>query len=118
MRCDQVDDIRGPYLDGELVGATRAAVESHLAECPVCEQAVGELARVDLLIRNASAPRLSEAERARVAAAIRRTPIPWRRLAAAALIAAALPLGISAWFAGARDRSGPDILTPAIDTSL
>ena len=118
MRCEELKELRGAYLDGELAAPARDSVEAHVAGCSECERQLSELGNVDLSIRNAAAPRLTDAERLHIMGALRRPALPWGRLAAAALIAAALPLGISAWFARERDPSGIDVITPAIDTSL
>jgi len=39
------------YLDRELSAADRAAVESHLRECPECSGRLGELAAIDAAVR-------------------------------------------------------------------
>lgn len=36
MRCDSLQDLLSPYLDGELDPSARAEVEAHLAACPEC----------------------------------------------------------------------------------
>jgi anti-sigma factor RsiW len=43
---DHWTDRLSEYLDGELAGAERAALEAHLAECPGCARTVEELRRV------------------------------------------------------------------------
>jgi anti-sigma factor RsiW len=36
MRCDGLQDLLSPYLDGELDPSVRGEVEAHLAVCPEC----------------------------------------------------------------------------------
>ncbi len=54
MKCADLDVLLCDYVDGALDVASRASVEAHLAECPVCAElardaaaAVGFLARVE-----------------------------------------------------------------------
>jgi len=39
-KCSVIDPLVTPYVDGELQGAERAALEQHLQGCPPCDQRV------------------------------------------------------------------------------
>jgi predicted anti-sigma-YlaC factor YlaD len=52
MKCEQVQEQRTAWLDGELTPEAAARIETHLAECAACRQA-GEEARAFREMANA-----------------------------------------------------------------
>ncbi len=119
------------YLDGDLTGPERAALERHLAACPACSTTLAELTRVVMRARALPAPPPSRdlwegiaeriaAERAGRAApasppvtrARPRWTFAWPELAAAALTIA-VGSGSLAWWAAARVARPAPALAPA-----
>lgn len=96
----------GLYLDNELSGPARAAVEEHLATCASCRGYLEELARLSGLIREAPLPAASEVTLARIQKRCRAAEderrvarvAAWLTAAAAVVLVGALlpPLGGSA----------------------
>jgi tetratricopeptide (TPR) repeat protein len=118
MMHDPWTDRLSEYLDGELSGAERAALERHLAACPTCTAVLADLERVVARARSltAEAPGadLWSGISAQIAAAARPAtvrPIRHRRvfslpqLAAAALAAAVASGGLAWWWAVDRTAS-------------
>ena len=42
MRCDEIQAMRGPYLDSELEATTSLEIEQHLKSCPECARLFAE----------------------------------------------------------------------------
>jgi HEAT repeat protein len=80
------------YLDGELQGAPREAVEAHLASCEACRGELAELRRLEEVLRAVPAGAAPDAERfvARVRARSGRPRWAWLAAAAAVLVTAGL----------------------------
>lgn len=74
LRCGEVLERLGDFVDGELSAAEVAKVHAHLAGCDVCERFGGEFARTVGGLRRAlgEAEALDEAEVERLAAAARK----------------------------------------------
>lgn len=112
----------GPWLDGELVGPDRTAIEQHLRGCAPCRAALEEERRLDAALRGAVAPmRAPEHLRARLAALAPRAVHPAARprrlvtLAAAAVVA----LGAGAWVTTHRPAEvRADLVKVAAETHL
>jgi anti-sigma factor RsiW len=121
------------YLDGELTEAERAALERHLAACPVCTSTLADLTRVVMRARTLAGeqpPRdLWSGIAARITdrttplsppARLRRTwTLSWPQLAAAALAIAVGSGGLTWWAArgepapaGSPVRAQPVAATP------
>ena len=120
---DDWTDRLSEYLDGELSHAERTALEAHLADCPDCRTVLEELRAVvvtaralpDLPPAHDLWPAIAERTRDVVpfrARALRRLP-EWTRLAAAAVLFAAVGSGIT-WFTLARPQAPLAVaVTPA-----
>lgn len=101
MRCSQAVKQLSAYLDGELGGAARERLSTHLASCGTCRAALLQLERVHGLFaqaeRYAPPPWLAQ----RVAAAVRERgalrrplfPIALRLTAQAVALAAVIAIG-------------------------
>jgi ferric-dicitrate binding protein FerR (iron transport regulator) len=57
MRCDDARRQLDAWHDGSLDAGTRDAVDAHLASCPDCQAAAGDVARLDSDLRRAFSPR-------------------------------------------------------------
>ena len=67
MKCDELEPLRGPYLDSELEPGITLAVQQHLAGCPECARAFAEQEKLE----------------ARITAGLKqgqRTPALWRQV--------------------------------------
>ena len=91
MKCEELETLWIPYLDGRLAAEDRARVDAHLARCPLCEeQRLGLLAvseALDAWPTPDPAPWFNARLHRRVAEEV---PVsfwarPWRSLAAALL---------------------------------
>ena len=51
MRCDEVQPLRGPYLDSELDARTTLEIEQHLKSCPECARLFAEEQELDARLR-------------------------------------------------------------------
>jgi len=56
IRCSEVLDKVGPYVDGELESAERILVEAHLNVCPPCAEIAMEIRELDLCASRMSVP--------------------------------------------------------------
>jgi anti-sigma factor RsiW len=54
--CEHVDELLGPWLDGQLSRSDTEAVRSHLAECAGCREQVRQLEKLDALMKSVLAP--------------------------------------------------------------
>ncbi|MBI4476336.1 MAG: zf-HC2 domain-containing protein [Acidobacteria bacterium] len=109
VRCEDVDRLMTPFVDGEIADADRAAVEAHLERCTPCrmrstmEAAARQVLRsgaaslreaatvqapLDLKARCAAAARTGSREAARSGIRQRRGMMSWRLAAAAAVVLA------------------------------
>jgi hypothetical protein len=102
MKCDDLRDNLAAYLDGEIDGAPRRAMDSHLAECAACAgERWAQAATWTLLDRIGAAPAAPADFTARVVARVRaegsgggggrllRLRLPAAAAAAAAIVAVA-----------------------------
>lgn len=94
--CDRVRESIPDFVGGSLDAEERGAVAAHLELCAECRE---EAALVELLLasKESAPPELAD----RIHAAVRRRPIvsstrPWWGLAAAAIAAVALGIGVNA----------------------
>ncbi len=85
MHCEQAEMLLGQHVFDELEDAPRAELESHLADCPVCSEKLGDMRLTAAMLRDAVAiesdPVLSDERRDRVLQAITSstpTVLPWR----------------------------------------
>lgn len=92
---NHVHDLLTAYVDGRLEGADRAAVDAHCATCPACARALGETRAVWDLMGEARAPEPTRSVWSAVAAETAPDRAPaWRRVAFAAVSAAAVAGGV------------------------
>jgi hypothetical protein len=54
--CEDLGELLGPWLDGELSPSDAEAVRSHLAECSECREQIRQLERLDVLLKSALEP--------------------------------------------------------------
>jgi hypothetical protein len=87
-------DVLADLKAGEAVDAPGAL--EHLAGCGECQAGLARLERVGELLRSAPVPAPSELEWARLTLRTRRPVISWRMLAAACVVACAIPATL-AW---------------------
>lgn len=109
MDCAEVRDLLAPYADGELPEGERGAIGLHLASCPECAAALGEIEVLSATLRRAGTFALPDGLEERLRLAAKREgearPAPlWPRYAAlaashlaVAALAAALAIG---WHSG------------------
>lgn len=95
------------YLDGELQGAPREAVEAHLASCGDCRRELAELRRLEEVLRAVPAGAAPDADRFVADVRARSGRPRWGWIAAAA--AAALTAGLAAVLA--TRPAAPDLRT-------
>jgi anti-sigma factor RsiW len=106
-------------IDGTLPAQDVRVVEEHLSRCESCSERVTRLRQVDALIRGAATPLPSNEEwSGLIARATRPVLIHWPRVAAAAVIAIALPLSLRLYSRPSDVPSEDDVITPALDTDL
>jgi len=85
MNCRRAAKLLSPFIDHELAAERRAALESHLAQCPACRARLAALRAGDQLLGQAQAPAGAPWTAADILArrAARPWPSgPWRALAA------------------------------------
>ncbi|SPE59518.1 hypothetical protein SBV1_3280021 [Verrucomicrobia bacterium] len=51
MRCDEVQSLRGPYLDSELEATASLRIEQHLKSCPDCARLFDEEQRLEAWLK-------------------------------------------------------------------
>lgn len=105
MTCEELDPLLHPFIDGELVAADQAELESHLLTCETCAKKVHqERLAVDLIRSQAKAaqPRAPEALKLKLLEGIHAESRIAQRRAAMRWAAAAAAAGI-AIFAGQRE---------------
>ena len=104
--CEELIEYLAAYADDELDGELRERVRGHLEECPSCRRECEELKRVAALYREAPVPEPTDAQWAKVSAAVVHgtveRPVParaerpsahgWRWWLSGALAAAAVVL--------------------------
>jgi anti-sigma factor RsiW len=80
MKCGEVQGLVQAYVDAELAGVDREAVERHLVGCPGCSREVRLQARFKSAVRaHLSPPEVPFALRRRIEAALSEQPIAPRR---------------------------------------
>ena len=80
LPCEDADAVLAAYVDGELTGQDRAAVEAHLRTCEACKQASRFQARFKAAVRgHLPQPSLPLGLRSRIEAALAAAPAPRRR---------------------------------------
>ena len=103
MRCGSARKKLSAYLDGELGGAARARLASHLQSCEACRRAYADLERVHARFARAERYVAPPALAWKVAAAIRteaathRSPLPVAMRLAAQVVAltAVVAIGVA-----------------------
>ena len=60
MNCHRARQLISPYLDHQLSGRERLALQDHLAACASCDRERQSLRQVKLLLRGLSEPRLPQ----------------------------------------------------------
>jgi hypothetical protein len=100
MRCSKVERELAPYLDGLLTAADERAIEAHVADCPSCRAALGDMRAAHNVLRALTPIRAPASFAPRVKAIARdrlqRTwcpPLIGRETRAALLAAAAVLVG-------------------------
>ena len=85
-------DLLSAYLDGEVTGAERAAVEAHLAGCPACREHLLSLRALASAVRDQPVPPVPEGLEERIGRRVdAATVVPFRRrFAVPATIAATI----------------------------
>ena len=100
MGCEEVRELLGPALDGELDAAHTAQLERHVAACPGCASERRELERLTSAVRGASYHRLEPQGRAAILRALdgearpQHRPATPLRLQRRAALAASVVLGL------------------------
>ena len=128
---DQWTDRLSEYLDDELAGPERTALEAHLASCDGCRTTLEELRRVVTNARAlddrppatdlwpAVAGRIGLSSRPKARPAVRRLSFTVPQLAAASVVLAVLSGG-GAWLLGRREavRTQPDFVSASAPALL
>jgi anti-sigma factor RsiW len=98
--CRRVVENLSAYLDGELQGEARRAVEEHLAKCAACHKELEELEATWRLLDDLEAPIVPRTFQARVVAqaAAEAAESPWHRPAGRAALGGAVAAGAAALF--------------------
>jgi len=123
MRCDDMQELVSPYIDGELGLMTGIEVERHLQDCPVCSQEYENQRTLQAALRaNDLYTKLPAGLEKRVQTAVRQVSqgetglrgFSWRWLSVAAaaailLIAGALAIGLLAT-RSAQDRLAQEVI--------
>ena len=100
MGCEEVRELLGPALDGELDAAHIAQLERHAAACPGCASERRELERLRSAVRGASYHRLEPQGRAAIRRALdaearpQQPPTAPLRLQRRAALVASVVLGL------------------------
>jgi anti-sigma factor (TIGR02949 family) len=105
MTCEELEPLLHPFIDGELVAADRAELESHLLTCESCaKKTQQERLAVDVIRSQAKAaqPKAPEALKQRLLDGIHQESAIAQRRAAMRWAAAAAAAGIAV-FAGQRE---------------
>jgi anti-sigma factor RsiW len=106
-RCEQLAELLGPWLDGELDEARRRELEEHVDACESCSEEIEQLARLDRAAAGAhTPPPVAEAQWDRVWSGVRRETVDaagrarprgwWTAAAAASVLVGAVALSV--WF--------------------
>jgi anti-sigma factor RsiW len=100
MRCEQARELIDAYVDGELSGADRAMVATHVNACPGCRELVADIERVRTAVADqgrepapkslVSSIRSALASAAHEQASEAKSPAPWHMSSGAMRQAAAL----------------------------
>ncbi len=111
MKCGEIREELAAYLDGEIEGAARRAVDDHLSGCAACSKERDALAAAWRLLEIAPPPAVPEGFDARVLARVRSGgPAPRARILGmpipAAAAAAAVVIAVGGWVA-LKDRDAP-----------
>ncbi len=119
LDCRGFEALVGRQVDGTLTTGEASVLEKHASSCETCRQRLDRLRDVDALLRRAQVPLPTKPEwDALLAEATRPATIRWRRIAAAALIAVALPVSLGVLCRPSEAQAGYDVLTPGLDTDL
>jgi anti-sigma factor RsiW len=62
IRCSEILDKVGPYVDGELESAERGRVEAHLDVCGPCAEVAAEIREIDLSASRIPVPEITAGE--------------------------------------------------------
>ena len=62
IRCSEIGEKVGPYVDGELGGSERALVEAHLNVCGPCAEVAMEIREIDLSAARIPVPEVTVEE--------------------------------------------------------
>jgi anti-sigma factor RsiW len=62
MRCNEIVEKVGSYVDGELEGAARETVEAHLAACSRCADLAAEIREIDVRTSRLAVPAVAAEE--------------------------------------------------------
>lgn len=62
MRCNEIVEKVGSYVDGELEGAERESVQSHLGACSRCADLAAEIREIDASTARLDLPAVAEEE--------------------------------------------------------
>ena len=132
MNCEEVATLIHAHADGELDLAHALEVDRHLAECTACAQRAEQLGALRAAIgganlRYAAPPQLRQRIRAALSPSVEQSPLvplfPWRYVAAAAALAAAilligLPWAERWWQPAAADRFAQEVVSNHVRSLL
>jgi anti-sigma factor RsiW len=115
LSCETVRRLAHAYVDGELVGDERAAIEAHVAGCDACRRAQREDEALARAVREAwPSAQAPDALRSRVQAVLRAGEGSGRRAAGRGMaLAAILVLAVAGGFALGRRAGTPALPPPA-----
>jgi anti-sigma factor RsiW len=123
MGCEEVRELLGPALDGELDAAHMVQLERHVAACPGCTAERRGLERLSSAVRSASYHRLEPHARSAISRALGVEPHPQRSapprmprraaLAASALLGLGLSGSMGYWLGQSRRSDAVDHIVGA-----
>jgi hypothetical protein len=118
LDCSGFAALVGGHVDGALAPQEAAVLEKHASSCATCRARLDTLRGVDALLLGARVPLPTRPEWDALLATAMRPAVRWRWVAAAALIAVALPLSLGFLCRSPGAPAGYDVLTPSLDTDL
>lgn len=119
FNCADIERLRNDYVEASLLPEVVEQFETHVSGCPACSESVARLRAVDGGIRALPTPLPTASEWAAVLANARRHRTSWRRLAAAVILAIALPASLATWYGRSSGAECPcDVFTPGLDADF
>lgn len=117
MDCVRARDLFGAHTDGQAPAEDADALRAHLERCVACAREVAALDAVDRALRAVPLDGPTDDEWAALVARAQMAarPARWGRLVAAAVLAAAVPLGLAGWLGRRTPEYRYDVWTPGVD---